>query len=161
MYVWLDESNPFLFHFGSEPYHLRVALGADGAPFGKDDAANAWLVSFLNVGQQIAGENDNFIIAGANCDEGHISMRRYAQKLVSDIAYIEGKSCDLPLRRASSDMMWASTFSGELGNSAFYFSPFGNVNTDNKSKVNGILGQSDQCTWKPWAYEERLQVATK
>ena len=31
-----------------------------------------------------------------------------------------------------SDMKWASTFSGELANSAFYFSPFGNVNADNK-----------------------------
>lgn len=170
MYVCLDQTSPFLLHFGSEPYHLRVALGADGAPFGKDDEATAWLVSFLNVGQQIASENDNFILAGANCDEGHISMRRYAQKLVSDIASIEGKSFYLPVSKASakfsfelipSDMKWASTFSGELGNAAFYFSPFGNVNNDNKFKVNASLGQSEQCTWKPWVYEERLQVVTK
>lgn len=58
-------------------------------------------------------------------------------------------------------MKWASTFSGELANSAFYFSPFGNVNNDNKSIVNASLGQSEQCLWKPWVYEERLQVATK
>ena len=60
-----------------------------------------------------------------------------------------------------SDMKWASTFSGELANSAFYFSPFGNVNNDNESIVNASLGQSEQCLWKPWVYEERLQVATK
>ena len=170
MYVCLNQSNPFLLHFGSEPYHFRVALGADGAPFGKDYQATAWLVSFLNVGQQIASENDNFVFAGANCDEAHISVQRYAQKLVSDIAFIEGKSFDLQLSRASvkftvdlipSDMKWASTFSGELGNSAFYFSSFGNVNSDNKSKVNASFGPADQSTWRPWVYEERLQVATK
>lgn len=58
-------------------------------------------------------------------------------------------------------MNWASTFSGELANSAFYFSPFGNVNNDNKSTVNASLGQSEQCLWKPWVYEGRLQVAKK
>ena len=60
-----------------------------------------------------------------------------------------------------SDIKWAATLSEELGNSAFYFSPFGNVNNDNKSKVNGTLSQSDKCTWKPWTYEERLQIAIK
>ena len=28
-------------------------------------------------------------------------------------------------------------------------------------KGNGTLGQSEECTWKPWVYEERFQVATK
>lgn len=60
-----------------------------------------------------------------------------------------------------SDMKWASTFSGELANSAFYFSPFGNVNADNKGTVNGSLGTDDHCTWKPWLYESRLEVASK
>ena len=91
-------------------------------------------------------------------------------KSLCHIAFIEGKSFDLQLSRASvkftvdlipSDMKWASTFSGELGNSAFYFSPFGNVNSDNKSKVNASFGPADQSTWRPWVYEERLQVATK
>ena len=127
-------------------------------------------MSFLNVGQQIACENDNVLLAGANCDEGHISTQSYARKLVSDVARIEGKSFDLPLSRAQvkftfdlipSDTKWASTFSGELGNSAFYISPFGNVNSDDKCKVNASLGKSDQCKWKPWVYEERLHVATK
>ena len=58
-------------------------------------------------------------------------------------------------------MKWGSTFSGERGNSAFYFSTFGNVNNDHRSTVNADLGQSKQYLWKPWVYEERLQVATK
>ena len=55
--VCLNQSNPFLLHFGSEPYHFRVALGADGAPFGKDDQATAWLVSFLNLVMMIRLSN--------------------------------------------------------------------------------------------------------
>lgn len=170
MYVCLDKTSPSQGHFGSELYLLRVALGADGAPFGKDDEATSSLVSFLNEGQQIASETDNFILAGANCSESHLSMQRYARKLVSDVGDIEGKTFYLPVSEASakftfelipSDMKWASTFSGELANSAFYFSPFGNVNNDNKSILNASLGQSEQCLWKPWVYEERLQVATK
>jgi len=50
MYVSLDKKTPFLLNFGEPFWHFRVALGADGAPFGKDDEATAWLLSFLNVG---------------------------------------------------------------------------------------------------------------
>ncbi|KAK2567896.1 hypothetical protein P5673_007786 [Acropora cervicornis] len=96
MYVCLDKTSPSLCHFGSGPYHLRVALGADGAPFGKDDEAISRLVSFLNVVQQIASETDNFILAGANCSESHLSMQRYARKLVSDVATeVEAKRKEL------------------------------------------------------------------
>lgn len=78
MYVCIaDKTSPFLCHFGSEPYHLRVALDDDGAPFCKDEGTS-WLVLFLNVGQQIASETENFILAGANCSKSHISMQRYA-----------------------------------------------------------------------------------
>jgi hypothetical protein len=100
MYVTIDKTQPFLLHFKSEPYHFRVAIGADGAPFGKDDEATAWLLSFLNVGGRIASENENFIIADANCSESHPSMLRYASKLVSDISHIEKQSYVLPLSKA-------------------------------------------------------------
>ena len=59
MYIAIDEalgSASFLLHFGSEKYHFRLAIGADGAPFGKDDEACAWLVSFLNVGKRITSQ---------------------------------------------------------------------------------------------------------
>ena len=139
MYVAIDQSDPFLMHFGSEKYHFRVAVGADGAPFRKDDEATAWLISFINVGQQISSEKENFIIAGANCEESHISMVRFAKKLVADRSHIEKQQYVLPKSKANakfsldlvpSDMKWASTFSGELPNSAQYFSLFGNVSDD-------------------------------
>ena len=50
MYVSIDKETPFLLNFGEPFWHFRVALGADGAPFGKDDEATSWLLSFLNVG---------------------------------------------------------------------------------------------------------------
>ena len=50
LYILIDQalgSEPFIRHFGSLPiYHFRIALGADGAPFGKEDEATAWLVSY-------------------------------------------------------------------------------------------------------------------
>lgn len=52
-------------------------------------------------------------------------------------------------------MKWASTFSGELPNSAHYFSPFGIVSDDDKS----TLVTSADWMWKPWLYEERLKTA--
>lgn len=80
-FIWL-----VLFTHFSHALHMifthipLVVVGADRAPFGKDDEATAWLISFLNVGQQITSEKENFIIAGANCGESHISMIRFAKK---------------------------------------------------------------------------------
>ena len=47
------------------------------------------------MGQHIASESENFLIAGANYPESHIAMIRYCRKLVSDIAHTE-KSYSLP-----------------------------------------------------------------
>lgn len=81
MYVSLDKKTPFLLNFGEPFWHFRVALGADGAPFGKDDEATAWLLSFLNVGGRIGSCNENFLLCGANCSESHPSMLKFSQKL--------------------------------------------------------------------------------
>lgn len=78
LYISVDQAlgpdASFFQHFGSLPfYHFRVAIGADGAPFRKDDEATVWLVSFINAGKHIQSENDNFLICGANCSESHKS----------------------------------------------------------------------------------------
>ena len=44
MYVSLEKKTPFLLNFGEPLWHFRLALGADGAPFGKYDEATAWLL---------------------------------------------------------------------------------------------------------------------
>ena len=55
--------------FFGEPNIFYVSLGGDGAPFGKDDSACAWLVSFLNIGHGVLSSNENFLLFGANCSE--------------------------------------------------------------------------------------------
>ena len=75
---WFDEPNTF-----------QVAIGADGAPFGKHDEATAWLVSVINTSKQVASSHNNFLLCGANCSEAHPSMQRYCKQLTHDIAYIE------------------------------------------------------------------------
>ena len=48
---YLCQSRYKLEWFGGEVNTFHVSLGSDGAPFGKDDTACAWLVSFLNIGR--------------------------------------------------------------------------------------------------------------
>ncbi|KAK2564068.1 hypothetical protein P5673_012289 [Acropora cervicornis] len=131
MYVSLDKKTPFLLNFGEPFWHFREALGVDGAPFGKDDEATAWLLSFLNVG------------AG---------MFKFAQKLVLDVVDIEKQIYVLPDSKTKAmftlelipfDMKWAALFSGELSNAAHFFSPFRNVSESNKCTVNGCLGPAE------------------
>ena len=62
----------------------------------KDDEAMAWLISFLNMGEYITSESDNFLIVGANCSESRVAMIRYARKVVSDIAHVEKRNYSLP-----------------------------------------------------------------
>ena len=44
--VFSKEGSPSFHHFSEAPYHFKVAIGADGAPFGKDDEALCEKVSF-------------------------------------------------------------------------------------------------------------------
>ena len=83
--------SPFFHHFNEAPYHFKVAIGADGAPFGKDYEATAWRLSFINVGEWIASHDENFLLARENCSESRVVMKLYAKKLVSDIAYVESR----------------------------------------------------------------------
>ena len=55
-----------------------------------------------------------------------------------------------------SDMKWLATFAGELSNAAHNFSSFANVHDGNKYTVNG---ESEEFTWQPWNYNDRLTVA--
>ena len=70
--------------FGKE-YTFYVTLGGDGAPFGKDDTACAWLVGFLNIGRGILSSNENHLLFGANCSENCVPVKRYIKLLLADI----------------------------------------------------------------------------
>ena len=123
-YVEVDKalgSESFLNHFGMDKYHFRFAIGTDGAPFGKDDEATAWLVSCLNVGSHITSESENFLLAGANCSESHLCMERYAKKLVHDMDIIANKDYQInglnvkfSFELLPSDMKWLASMGGRI-----------------------------------------------
>lgn len=69
-----------------------MAVGGDGAPFGKWDEFVSWLISFLNIGLRVASPNDNFILFGANCKEDHKIIQIFTKQLLSDITRIESKT---------------------------------------------------------------------
>ena len=78
-----------------EPYTFYVTVGGDGAPFGKDDTACAWLVSLLNIGRGVSSNNENYLLFGANCSENCVVAQRFVKSLLADIHDIEKKCHDL------------------------------------------------------------------
>lgn len=105
---------------------------------------------------------------GANVAEDHPLMLRYTQHLQEEMKQIEGKVLEtdnghkivFQFTLIPCDMKWAASMSGELNNCAHYFSPFANVNQNNKTVIGGSIGGSE-ATWKTWDYEERMKTAEK
>ena len=168
MYLTLHEKDPCLQWFNGEEGVLYVAVGADGAPFGKDDTATAYLVSFLNSLQRVQSCNDNHLILGANCEEDHPLMKSYTNHLTEEMEEVEGKQLTtergkqvvFKFELIPSDMKWMSSHSGELNNCATYFSPFANVNQTSKRTIGGTIGGLE-ATWQPWDYTKRLVMAER
>ena len=168
MYLTLHEKDPCLQWFNGEEGVLYVAVGADGAPFGKDDTATAYLVSFLNLLQRVQSCNDNHLILGANCEEDHALMKSYTNHLTEEMEEVEGKQLTtergkqvvFKFELIPSDMKWMSSHSGELNNCATYFSPFANVNQTSKRTIGGTIGGLE-ATWQPWDYTKRLVMAER
>lgn len=130
-----------------EPNTFHIALGGDGAPFGKDESACSWLVSFLNIGQGVLSSNENFLLFGANCSENCLAVKRYLTKLMTDNRKIQstsysiickGEAIDVKfvIAELPNDMKMLAFLAGELSNSATYFSTFADVDKQTSS-VNG------------------------
>ena len=156
--------------FNNKQGYFKVAIGGDGAPFGKDDSALAWLVSFLNCGQRICSRDENFLLLGANCSEDCMPIKRYVLKLCEDIKVIEqktfsvtvdGEPCNLSFSfdLFPNDMKYLAFLAGELSISAKYFSPFANVNKDDICDTKSTFGAEASDKWRPWTYQERVKVA--
>ena len=77
--------------FGTQEGTFKVAIAGDGTPFGKDDQALAWLLSFLNCGQRVYSSAENFLLIGASCSEDCEPVRRYVVLLERQMTEIEGK----------------------------------------------------------------------
>ena len=69
-----------------------MAVGADGAPFGKDDTVTAYLVSFLNLLNRVQSCDDNNLLLAANCEEDHPLMKSYSNHLRKEMEQIEKKT---------------------------------------------------------------------
>ena len=165
LYLSIDKIRPGFLHWFSLPKgSFQIALGADGAPFGKHNQATAWLVSFLNVADRIASRDENHLICGANCSEEHPSMIQYAKDIRKDIESIEKKSYSIEGENVKfsfelipADMKWLAFISGELPNSATYFSSFANVKISENAEMGHTFGEHDS-HFKPWNYKNRLNV---
>ena len=147
--------------FGEKEGLFKVAIGGDGAPFGKWDESVSWLVSFLNVGSRVASPNDNFILFGANCKEDHKVVQIFTKQLLSDIVRIESKTYLLNNREVTfrfelvpSDMKFLAFLNGQLSNAATYFSSFANVSKADSCLLGKEFGTAPTCKWRPWSYDE-------
>ena len=145
-----------------------MALGADGASFGKCNEECAWLLSFLNVTERVSSPYDNFLICGANCGQDHPSVIEYGKLLRSQISVLEkktftvkGQQVNFTFKVVSSDMKWLSKFSGELSNAATYPNLFANVNRKDLSERECTLGMGPRDKWKPWTCDFRIKIANK
>ena len=108
---------------------FQIALGGDGCPFGKNESACSFLVSFLSFGRRVASSYDNFLIFGANCDERSPVTKKYVRSLSPQLAELErakyefeGIKYRFKLEELSNDMKIC--LADELTNSAKYFSTF-------------------------------------
>ena len=154
-----------------QPNIFHIALGGDGAPFGRDDSACSCLSVFSLVsfiGQGVLSSNENFLLFGANCAENCLPVKRFLGKLMTDIKQIQsssysilakGESIDVKFVFAElpNDMKMLAFLAGELTNSATYFSTFADVDKESLTKI-GTFGHNASDTWKPWKYSDRVKV---
>ena len=147
---------------------FQIALGGDGCPFGKNESACSFLVSFLNVGRRVASSYDNFLIFSANCDESSPVTKKYVRSLWPQIAELErakyefeGIKFRFKLEELPNDMKMLAMLAGELTISAKYFSPFANVSLADCRDVKGTFGTESSNKWKPWSYKQRVNVVNK
>ena len=137
--------------FGKQEGSFKVAIGGDGAPFGKDDQALAWLVSFLNCGKRVCSSGENFLLFGANCSEDCEPVSRYVTMLKGQMTQIEKKTYPIQVNGKEvvlsfkfellpNDMKYLAFLAGELSISTSYFSPFADVKKDDINSVQGTFG---------------------
>ncbi|KAM7430656.1 hypothetical protein ABFA07_018667 [Porites harrisoni] len=147
LYLFLDERVPCLHWFNGEKNVLYIAIGADGAPFGRNDTATAYLVSILNLLQRVQSCNDNHLLMGSNSPDDSPLMKHYTDHLSREMEEVDRQQLTTPrgyqitfrMKLIPCDMNWSSSMSGELKNCASYFSPFANVNQNTKQQWMGQL----------------------
>ena len=163
---YLNTKQDALKWFGQTEGIFLVAFGGDGCPFGKNESACSFLVSFLNVGKRVASSSDNFLVFGANVEETSAVVGKYVQHVCKQIIDLQGKVIEINglhvtfcFEELPNDMKMLAMLSGELPNCATYFSSFANVSTNDYKNLKGKFGCSPSSTWKTWKYEKRIEIA--
>ena len=163
-----ENSKESLKGFAESTGTFQIALGGDGCPFGKNESACSFLFSFLNVGRRVASSYDNFLIFGANCDESSPVTKKYVRSLLPQLAELEraayefeGIKYRFKLEELPNDMKMLAMLAGELTISGKYFSPFANVSLADCRDVKGTFGTESSNKWKPWNYQQRVNVVNK
>jgi len=148
----------------ADSFLFVIAIGCDGAP----GSGTAVLVSFLNCGKRVASSSENYLLFGANVDEGSEIVQTFFKQLVIDLKYLESKCFDIQgikvefmVGELPNDLKMMSVLAGELPNSAIYFITFANVSKDDCNNYQKKFGSTSDCQWKPWSYGKRLSDAEK
>ena len=74
--------------FGETEGRFLVAFGGDGCPFGKNESACSFLISFPNVGKRVASSNDNFLVFGGNVEETSLTVKKYINFVCKKIIWM-------------------------------------------------------------------------
>ena len=152
----------------SDSMLFLLAVGGDSAPI----CGMSMLVSFLNVGKRIASSDEQFLVFGADVSESSKIVSNFVLKLISDIKYLESNvfpiqcngveyRAEFKLSELPNDMKMIAFLAGELSNSAFYFSTFGNVNQHNANDYQKSYGKDFSNDWKPFPIKKRFSDAEK
>ena len=72
---------------------------------------------------------------------------------------VSGVQVSFSFELVPSDMKFLCFINGELNNAACYFSSFANVSKADCTTLNGKFGRAPDCKWKPWPYQQRLNMA--
>ena len=166
MYLHMDKHHQFLDWFGGREGHFRIAIGADGAPFGKNETATSFVISVLNTVSRVASARHNFLLVGGNIDESATPFIEVVRNATSEMKVIQQKSymvagmeVTFTVDLVPSDQKWLATASGELSNAATYPSSFGNVTNANINQPTGTFGEGPEHSWRPWSYDKQLSDA--
>ena len=144
---------------------LHLGGGGGGCPFGKNESACSFLISFLNVRKRTASNSDNFLAFGGNVQETSPRVKKYINSLCKQIVDLErrifeinGLHVSFHFEELPNGMKMLDILGGELSNCATFFSTFANVSTNDCKDLRGTFGSSPSCKWQPWQYGNRIKV---
>lgn len=151
--------------FGETEGTFLIAFGGDGCPFGRNESAWSFLVSFLNTGKRVASSSYIFLTFGANCEESSLLVKMYVQTVCKQMADLEGKvfridglDVTFQFQELPNDMKMLAMLGGELSNAATYFSSFGNVSRNDYTDLQGTFGSDPLWKWRSWSFQQRVKV---